>query len=787
MKKEIILILILIFFGCQNEKKDNSLIDFVPTKPLILLKYESSNNAEKFNQNFNNLINIEIDSILKNYGKNEVLISYHRIGKKNITPIFFTSLDNKISDSEKVIDSVLYDGSIIKRIGNEKTYKFVTQKNNIHIESESKLLVENSIRKSNLIFKTKASDLSKLYNISNSEIGLFISEDFENYLDNHKLFNFFKISKLSNWIQYDVELNQNELTLNGLAFQNDTIPRNISYLNGIKPSESNFTNIIPSNFSNFHRYSFNYFKYLENFEKNGSIKKINEIKNDSILIEINEFGLLKNKLDSIIMVNFEDKLFLNKEIIKKSKNNYEYRNFKIYELKNSIINYNYLKFTDYLLKQNYAIITENKLLISNSKKSLEKIIVNISNSSTINNDNNFNQSFKDIPKKSNYLKVYNTRNSKRKTLESINVSKEKFPFLINHIRLDENIIYNTFSIVKSIEKNKKNGINLEYSFKTNNAVSLSPKFVINYVTKKREIITQDINNELYLISLNGKLIWNINTGSPIIGDIHQIDLYKNGRLQYAFNTENDFQIIDKNGKLVKKIKNKNNLGLTVFDYDKVKNYRFLLFDSEIRILDSKMKNVKGFNKKNIKSSQTYNPKHFRIGNKDYLFFSSDNKLKITDRRGNIRIKNNLTNVTNEIFINQNSFTTIDSENNILRINTKGEITKKPLPYGGKYKFSADKNNFVHITENILTINGKVSELNFANYTKPEIFKNKLKDNISLTDLDQKKIYLFDSSSNLVPNFPVFGSSKIDLFEDKSSRKYITCIGENDEILVYSLF
>ena len=114
------------------------------------------------------------------------------------------------------------------------------------------------------------------------------------------------------------------------------------------------------------------------------------------------------------------------------------------------------------------------------------------------------------------------------------------------------------------------------------------------------------------------------------------------------------------------------------DYDKVKNYRFLLFDSDIKLLDSKMKNVKGFNKKNIKSSQTYNPKHFRIGNKDYLFFSSDNKLKITDRRGNIRIKNNLTNVTNEIFINQNSFTTIDSENNILRIKLSKTNAKKNL-------------------------------------------------------------------------------------------------------------
>ena len=81
MKKEIILILTLIFFGCQNEKNDNSLIDFIPTNPLILLKYESSNNAEKFNQNFNNLINIEIDSILKDYGKNEILISKDVIEK----------------------------------------------------------------------------------------------------------------------------------------------------------------------------------------------------------------------------------------------------------------------------------------------------------------------------------------------------------------------------------------------------------------------------------------------------------------------------------------------------------------------------------------------------------------------------------------------------------------------------------------------------------------------------------------------------------------------------------
>ena len=787
MKKKIFLLMTLIFIGCQNEKKYNSLIDLVPTNPLILVKYDSSISSEKFNQNFNNLINIKIDSVLKNYGKDEILISYHKIGKKSIVPIYFTSSENKNNDFEKIIDSILYDGSIIKKIGTEKKYKFVTKKNNVTIESESKLLVENSIRKSNHIFKEKDSDLRKLYNISNSKIALFISDDFKTYVDNKELFSLFNIDKLSNWVQYDIDLNQIGLTLNGLAFQNDSVPKKISFLNGIKPSKSNFTNIIPNNFSDFQRIGFNYYKYLENFEKNESIKKINALKKDSILFEINEFGLLKNKLDSILLVNFEDKLFLNNEILKNSEDSYNYRSYKIHKLRNPIIDYRYLKFINYKLRQNYASVIEDKLVISRSENSLEKLIINISNSSTIINENKFNQAFKEIPEKSNYLKVYDLKNSKRKTLESINISKEKFPYLINHIRLDDNIIYNSFSTVKSIEENKKNGINLDFSFKIDNPINLTPKFVTNYITKKKEIITQDINNILYLISLDGKLIWKENIGSRIIGEIYQVDLYKNGRLQYAFNTENNFQIIDKNGNLVKKINNKNSLGLTVFDYDKVKNYRFLLFDNEIKILDSKMKNVKGFNKKNIKGIQRKNPKHFRIGKKDYLIFNVNNKLKITDRRGNIRIKNDLNNIENEIFLNRNLFTTIDSKNNIVKINNKGLITKKPLPSESNYLFTADKNNFVHINENILTINGKASELKFGNYTNPIIFNNKLNDNISLTDKDEKLIYLFDSNSDLVPNFPVFGSSKIDLFENKNSKKYITSVGESNEILVYSLY
>ena len=61
MKKEIILLLSLLFLGCQNKIKINSLIDLVPADPLLIINYKSNSNIENFNQNFNTLINIKID------------------------------------------------------------------------------------------------------------------------------------------------------------------------------------------------------------------------------------------------------------------------------------------------------------------------------------------------------------------------------------------------------------------------------------------------------------------------------------------------------------------------------------------------------------------------------------------------------------------------------------------------------------------------------------------------------------------------------------------------------
>ena len=93
---------------------------------------------------------------------------------------------------------------------------------------------------------------------------------------------------------------------------------------------------------------------------------------------------------------------------------------------------------------------------------------------------------------------------------------------MNLITLEDNFIYNIHTVLKINESNIDDKINLSGNFKAEYPINFSPKFVTNYVTNKKEIIFQDELNNLYLISLNGELIWKKNIENKIIGDIQRL-------------------------------------------------------------------------------------------------------------------------------------------------------------------------------------------------------------------------------------------------------------------------
>ena len=795
MKKILLILLTLSIISCENSyQKTTTLLDLVPTNPLLLIKYESikETKSEIFYNNFKSIVDINLDSISKKFSNKPILISYHNIGKNSLQHILLTDLENVIElKNETIEDSIKYNGYLIKKLNKNNNTYYSSEKNGIYIESINKLLIENSLRDSNHIASNRGNDFDKLYKISNTNISLFISDKLKKYIDKFEFLDFFKISDISDWFQFDIDFNQNQLMINGLSFKKDSIPRKINNLSEIDPTISDIIQIVPNNFNQFERFSYNHSQYLKNVEKNYSIDKLELIKNDSLLFDIFEIGSIVLNKDSISAFSFNNKELLNFKIQNYTESSYTYRNKKIYVLSIPLFNSNTIDNFYKPFDENYLTILNDILILTKNKGTIEKMILNFTNESTINNSLKFNEIYSKIPKKSNYLKIYNLEKFNDNLFEKFGVLKEDFPFWINHLLLDDEIIYNTHTIEKSENMTNYLGANLLFSLKLKSPIHLNPKLVTNYISKEKEIITQDDLKNLYLISNSGELIWEKQLKSRIIGNIFQIDLYKNGRLQYAFNTENSFIILDKNGNTVKKInhKKKSSQGLAIFDYDNIKNYRFLTNSGgDIQMLDSKLKRVNGFNKKNIKSKISNPPKHFRIGSKDYLIINTEKQLYITDRRGNIRVKipENLNVSGQEIFINQNSFITIDRFNNLVRIDVNGKISKKPLPLETSYLITANNNNLVTISENIVTINDKIIELPFGNYTSPKIFKIKNQDFISITDKDQEKIYLFDSKTNLIDNFPIFGTNSIDFSINKKGEKFISSSGESNEVLVYSI-
>ena len=785
--KRLLILLILFLSSCQHNNNVKSLIDLVPTDPVLIIKNRTdlNNNLINFNNGLNQILVKNLDSITDYDLPSETLTSYHVIGKNEIKPISFRHFIAGYYENKNIIDSIQYENHLIKKIGDEEYFYFSTVKNNILIQSKSKLLIENSLRNSNLVKKNTDQELLDLNKISNSSTVLFISEKLENYIDNKELNYFFSIKNLSKWFQFDVDLNKNGIILNGVSFQNDSIPRPINYLNGTNSSKSELLNLVPNNFIDFKSFGFDFKQYLKNIEKFESISEIEKIKNDSILFDVKEFAVLSSIKDSLIMVNFKNSESFESYVNSSITDSYKYRNFTINKINSDLFNFDLIKFYNLKSNQKYFAQIENNIVVGNSKEKIENLLSNLSNKSTLKNNLDFVQIQNQIPEKSTYLSITNIEKTKSSLLNKFGLSSQDYPYKVNLITLEDNFIYNIHTVLKINESNNDDKINLSGNFKAEYPINFSPKFVTNYVTNKKEIIFQDDLNNLYLISLNGELIWKKNIENKIIGDIQQIDLYKNGRLQFAFNTTKDFQILDKNGKIVKKVKHDNKVGLSIFDYDKVKNYRFFLLGKDLRLINSKMNNVKGFTKKNLKGQFVTKPKHYRIGSKDYLIFNVDNKIIITDRRGNVRIKNNLSNIDKEIYLHQNYFTTIDKNNNLIKLDTKGKVIKNPLPLESKYFINANKNNVIYLSENILNINDKIIELKFGNYLRPKLFSTKSKDLISVINKEENKVYMFNSSGEEIKNFPIFGSSSIDFYENKKSKKYITCVGEFNEILVYS--
>ncbi|MDG1661103.1 MAG: ribonuclease HII [Winogradskyella sp.] len=781
MKKHLLYIIILVSFSCSERYKTKTDVsEIIPSSHHTIIKVNAFSDLKAISQKNIPFKEFKIKDLLsKAEFLNTTKPIYFSISDNNYT--FITEYSKSLLQVDSISDILskkILDNDVIKTVNNKDTlyHKII---NGFFFGSENYKLVDTIKKKSN-------SQLKKLLTTIDSKAEASII--FKNKSDNDLIL---KRNTLKNSTEYEVlDLNMegDDISYSGFVRNNDTLFRKNVFRNTI-PQEFDLANIIPKDVESFTRIAFDdYLIFSEN------ISKLNATEKDStsdILNLSNEVSVIKTKFGEAITIGTLDENLLEEVVSEELNANSEaFKDVPIFKFeKDSIFRDRFLPFFS-LEKASLGFVYGNFAVFSNDKKTLQHIISQKVNNQTLATSEKFKDISMQLADESSYLIYKNGEglyDFLNRPAKGYNANAVQYVYETNFAHIN--------GILSKYKKRPSgNSITDDFTISLTSEILMQPQTVKNHRNNSYEIVVQDVLNNLYLISNSGQILWKRKLEGGILGKVKQIDIYKNGRLQLAFATPNYVYIIDRNGKDVgpfpKKFNDNITKPLSVFDYDNRKNYRLLVTQNKSLIMyNTEAKRVNGFKYKKASNTISSQPKHFKIGSKDYIVFSQGEKLEVLNRQGKERItvKGNIEFSNNSIYLYQNKFTTLTNTGQLAQVDTDGYINLKPFDLDTNSNINTTSKTLVAMSDNKLKIKSKILDLDFGNYTMPRIFYLYDKIYISTTDLDAKKVFIYDSQGKLLPNFPVFGTASIDLQNlDKKRGLELITQSDNKTIIVYKI-
>lgn len=807
----IILIACLGFHSCQEAVIPVSdIIHYTPRKASVVIKI---NDFQAFKSELINNDFLELTKDAKPYkdgkellstlnyiqAKDPSLLAINEIGKGNYDYTFITkkhtdlfSIDSTVN---RTIETLTYETASIRvlTIGKQKVYS--TFFKNYFIGSSSKLIIENLIR--NQDNRKADPSLVKLFEVAQSTASANI---FINHKQAENLFSKVlsdplakEVTRLNDWTSFDSKITQDYIKLNGVALNNSENKNTIDIVKNTKPASSGAAEIVSINAD-----------YFVSFNSANSGLVENKSTSDSLFYNTRELLKIGISDQQVFAVSTSDNLRFEDRLQKYVKNEDDFRDFVIWNLNDSTVVSKHYPTLFPNIKSKHVAKVGSFYVFTDKMEPLESVITNFQNNATLAELSSYKTLRNELADESSILVIGNLEKIK----ENKNILSSEFEDHLSDTDLGdykfiafqyiaEGDFAHFHSLLKKANTSTVNSNLITQIFSTilDAEVATDPQFVLNHYTKKKEIVVQDVENNLYLISTAGKVLWKKKLDSRIRGEITQVDLYRNGRLQLAFTTGSKLMIVDRNGKDVAPFPIDFNQTITeplsVFDYSKTKDYRFVVvMDQQVRMYDRNGETVDGFTFKNAKNTIINNPKHIRIGTKDYLIFQESNgKLDILHRTGDVRINVNGTIdfSGNQVYLYDGKFTTTNTSGDLIQIDQNGGINKLELNLKEEHLIDATTKTLATISENVLTIKDNSTTLDFGIYTQPKIYYINDIIYVTTTDLQTNKVYLFDSSAQLMENFPVFGDSKIDLDDmDNDNKLEMVAKGDNNSVICYKI-
>ena len=816
MKKyyAVYLFLFLIISCKQDKTSESNALQFVSEKSDFIIQsndlYSFINKIDStafFQKNITLLKSLPIED-LRNISKftssdKTSLLSFTK-SKSGYEYLYITEFKEGFFDLDstknKTVETLTIEGETLKKYTLDNLMVFTTVKNGDFIASNSRTLLLESINRKEDNSETFSKALAAA---DKSKTSILINQDqLDRTLRNTLKENSLPLNFSDGWMSLDFDLNSKDIQLNGISISGKDADNSLKLFDNITAQANRIADITPTSASGFYSFTYqNFGKLYKNLEAS-RIDSL-ELPETNILNYTREAGVIFNTYGNTLVLTTTDPELAFDAISNSQDIASEFRDISIYSN-----NIDYSQFLAPLvppMNLKYYAFTDEFVLFGETITVLENLISSYQNNSTLSKQGYYKETVSQLAGSSSLLIVGNNSHFTEALKNVVNdelledlekVDLKDYPVVAVQFVQDSN-----FSHIHAVMSNKSGNIPSGVSttvkanspLKIDGKIATTPFLVKNHDTKSLEVAVQNEKNELYLLNTDGKVLWKKKLDGRIIGAIEQIDLYKNGNLQMAFTTQNSFEVLDRNGNDVKPFpknyKDAITQPLSIFDYDSKRDYRFVITqNNQVYMLDAKAQGVDGFNFNKTKTTIVLPPKHIRINRKDYILVSEENgQVHILSRQGKIRIpvKDKIKFGENQWYPEGRNFVNVNEDGKIVTIDEKGKVTRSSVENSVHLKLVVKEDLKVTLSENILQIDKNDVNLDFGIYTKPQIFNVNGKTFIGITDTQAKKVYIFNKNAELLPGFPVFGTSNLDLNNSGNSIQF-SVKGDDNAVVIYDL-
>lgn len=401
----------------------------------------------------------------------------------------------------------------------------------------------------------------------------------------------------------------------------------------------------------------------------------------------------------------------------------------------------------------------------------------------------------------------------RKDLEQLELFLRRIPGFLAQFSRESELFYHSFGLHYMSQIREK--ALTEWESLMDTAIHIKPVLVKNHRTSEKEIFVQDAAGQIYLVNSKGRVLWKLALDGAIVSEVQQVDFYKNGKLQYLFNTRDRIHLLDRNGNYVERypvsLRSPASGPMAVFDYDNSRDYRLFVpgMDRKIYLYNIEGKLMEGWKFGKTETRVGSALQHFRIGDRDYLLCSDRNRTYIMDRRGRERIR-----IPQQVAAapqnpwsldmnlgNKPRWVSTDTLGRVMAIYEDGSVEELLMreSTSGHYFQMEDLDQdgqpeFIFADRNELEVLRRDGSRSFSYKLRgdiacmPDIYKFSASDlKIGLTDAERNRIYLVNADGSLYKGFPLEGSTRFSIgYFGGSGSRFNLLVGSSSFLYNYSI-